>query len=127
MTTSWYSLCQEIEPYKNYFESISDCDFHCLEDLSIDDLLISVPHRTCQPISDGECYLRNVGSIKYVKNNELENALYLLSSGKISLYEILQILSVSEKFNHIDNLESAILDIYKQFDKERLVVWKKSL
>lgn len=127
MTTNWYSLCQEIEPFKNYFEAISDYNFHSFEELSTDEIMISVPHRTCQPVSDGECYMRNVGSIKYVKNSDLENAVFLLSSGKISFCEIVDILSRSDKFKHIDNLESAILDIYKQYDKERLVVWKKSL
>ena len=127
MATDWYSQCQSIEPYKNYFEAISHYDFYSLKNLTDEELQISVPHRTCQPVSDGECYLRNVASIEFVKNNELENAVLFLSSGKISFCEIVDILSRSEKFKHIDNLESAILDIYKQYDKERLVVWKKSL
>ena len=127
MTTNWYGLCQEIEPFKNYFESISDFNFMPLSVLEKDELQICVPHRTCQPVSDGECYMRNVASVGYVKNNELENAVFLLSSGKISFCEIVQILSRSDKFKDIIDIEERILDIYRQFDKERLVVWKKSL
>ena len=127
MMTNWYTACQEIEPYSNYFESISDFDFCSLRQLGTEKLQISVPHRTCQPVSDGECFLRNVASTEFVKNSELENAVLFLSSGKISFCEIFDILSRSDKFKHIDNLKSAILDIYEQFDKERLVVWKNTM
>lgn len=127
MATDWYSQCQSIEPYKNYFEAISHYDFCSLKNLNDEELQISVPYRTCQPVSDGEYYLRNVASNEFVKNNELENAVLFLSSGKISFCEIVDILSRSDRFKRIDNLESAILDVYKQYDKERLVVWKKSL
>lgn len=127
MATEWYNQCQRIEPFKNFFESISHFGFCSLMGLKYEELQISVPHRTCQPVSDGECYLRNVAFKGYIKNTPLENAVYLLSSGKISFYEIVQILSRSDKFKHIDNLESAILDVYKQFDKERLIVWKNCM
>ena len=127
MMTNWLTCTQEIEPYDNYFESICSYDFHSLKQLSYEDLQICVPHRTCQPVSDGECYLRNVASVEYVKNSALENAVFLLSSGKISYSEIVHILSRSHKFKDIDNLENAILDTYRQFDKERLIVWKRGL
>lgn len=125
--TNWYNVCVGIEPFKNFFEAISYHDFYSFIHLSKEELQVSVPHRTCQPVSDGECYWRNIASVKFVKNNDLENAVFLLSSGKICFYEIVQILSRTERFKYIDNLESAIIDIYTQFDKERLVVWKKSL
>lgn len=127
MATNWYNQCIEIEPFKNYFEAISYFDFYSFKQLNKESLQVSVPHRTCQPISDGDWYYRNVEVKEIIKNSELENAVLLLSSGKISYYEIVEILSRSDKFKHIDQLEDAILDIYKQFDKERLIVWKLSL
>ena len=48
-------------------------------------------------------------------------------TGKISFCEIVDILSRSERFKHIENIDSVILNIYKQYDKERLIVWKRSL
>ena len=127
INTNWYDQCIGIESYKNYFEAISYFDFCSLKNLNDEELQISVPHRTSQPVADGECYFRKVASDNFIKNSELESAVFLLSSGKISFCEIVDILSRSEKFKHIDNIESAIMDIYKQFDKERLVVWKRSM
>lgn len=127
MLTNWYVACQEIEPYKNYFESISDFGFCTFEQNNNEELQISVPYRTCQPVSDGECYMRNVASTGFIKNSCLENAVFLLSSGKICFFEIVQILSRSDEFADVEKLEEAICEIYRQFDKERLVVWKKSL
>ena len=75
---------------------------------------------------DGENYFRVING-NYVKNTLLEEAVFLLSSGKISFCEIVDILSRSERFKHIENIDSVILNIYKQFDKERLIVWKRSL
>lgn len=127
INTNWYNQCIGIESFKNYFEAISYFDFCSLKNLNDEELQISVPHRTSQPVADGECYFRKVASDNFIKNSELESAVFLLSSGKISFCEIVDILSRSEKFKHIDNIESAIMDIYKQFDKERLVVWKRSM
>ena len=31
-----------------------------------EELQVSAPRRTCQPVSDGECYLRNVADIEFV-------------------------------------------------------------
>lgn len=127
MMTNWYSICQDIEPMKNYFEAISGFGYYSIKSLTKEELQISVPYRTCQPVSDGEHYFRNVESVEYVRNTEIENAVFLLSSGKISYYEIVHILSVAEKFNKISNIEDVIYDIYKKFDKEHLIVWKKDL
>lgn len=127
MLTNWYSASQEIEPYRNYFESISDFGFCSLEQIDYEDLQISVPYRTCQPVSDGECYLRNVALVGFVKNTCLENAVFLLSSGKICFFEIVHILSRSADFADVENVEETVYEIYKQFDKERLVVWKTNM
>lgn len=126
INTNWYDQCIGIESFKNYFEAIAYFDFCSLKNLNEEELQISVPHRTCQPVSDGENYFRVING-NYVKNTPLEEAVFLLSSGKISFCEIVDILSRSEKFKHIENIDSVILDIYKQFDKERLIVWKRSL
>lgn len=126
INTNWYNQCIGIESFKNYFEAISYFDFCSLKNLNDEELQISVPHRTCQPVSDGENYFRVING-NYVKNTLLEEAVFLLSSGKISFCEIVDILSRSERFKHIENIDSVILNIYKQFDKERLIVWKRSL
>ncbi len=124
METYWYTKSQEIESYKNYFEPIAKFGYFSILQLSKEDLLISVPFRTCQPISDGEFYYRKV-NLKLVKNTPLENAVYLLSAGKISYFEILDILSRSEEFKDIDKLEQQVYEIYLKFDSERNVVWKR--
>ena len=126
INTNWYDQCIGIESFKNYFEAIAYFDFCSLKNLNEEELQISVPHRTCQPVSDGENYFRVING-NYVKNTLLEEAVFLLSSGKISFCEIVDILSRSERFKHIENIDSVILNIYKQFDKERLIVWKRSL
>lgn len=127
MMTDWYKRCQTIESFKNYFDAISQYNFHSLTDIDTYSLKQYIPFRTCEPISDGENYLRNIAYDSYISNTDLENAVFLLSSGKICFYEIIQILSKSEKFKNIHNLEKNILDIYKKYDSERLIVWKDSL
>ena len=126
MTTQYYTKSNRVEAYKHYFTSVCNWGFDSIDTLSYDELSLSIPFRTIQLISDGEEYYRIVGN-QYVKNSDLENAVFLLSSGKICYYEIVQILSRSDRFKDVIELEKRIIDVYRNFDKERLVVWKKSL
>ena len=124
LETAWFDKCQTIEEYSNYFESIAWFGFYPLKSLTEKDLQISVPFRTSEPVSDGENFYRVVCK-QYIKNSTIEDAVFLLSSGKICFSEIVLILSRSPKFSHITNLEQEIYKIYQQFDDEHLIVWKK--
>lgn len=126
MATSWFVKCQEIEQYKNYFGAITSNAFLTINQLSNDELKISVPYRTCQPETDGENYLRNVPFVGAVKNTPLEEAVLLLSSGKICFSEIVSILSRKQEFNDVHIMER-IYEIYVKFDNEHLIIWKKDL
>jgi hypothetical protein len=124
MVTDWYNQCQEIESINNYFESIIDYGFSSINDLSIEKIQMCIPYRTCQPISDGESYYRVVYGDEYKNNSPLQNAVFLLSSGKICFCEIVSILQRNEKFKQHDKLEDDIYAVFQEFDKEYLVVWK---
>ena len=124
METTWYTLCNEIESIKNYFSALYGCSYSSIVDLSIEELRSSIPYRTIQPISDGEKYYRLVYHDEYKTNTLLEEAVFMLSSGKISFAEIVDILSRSSKFENYINLENDIIKIYLQFDKEYSVIWK---
>ena len=112
LETAWFDKCQTIEEYSNYFESIAWFGFYSLKSLTEKDLQISVPFRTSEPVSDGENFYRVVCK-QYIKNSTLEDAVFLLSSGKICFSEIVLILSRSPKFSHITNLEQEIYKIYQ--------------
>lgn len=124
MVTDWYNQCQEIESINNYFESIIDYGFSSIVDLSLEEIQMCIPYRTCQPISDGESYYRVVYGDEYKNNSPLQNAVFLLSSGKICFCEIVSILKRNEKFKQHDKLEDEIYAVFQEFDKEYLVVWK---
>lgn len=124
MATNWYTLCNEVESINNYFSAISSYSFSSFNDMSIDEIRGSVPYRTSQPISDGEKFYRIVFGDKYVENTPLEDAVFMLSSGKISFAEIVNILSRSSQFMTVQNLEEEIINVYKKFDNEYSVVWK---
>ena len=126
MTTQYYLKSEAIESYKHYFTSITNFGFASIKELNTEELSLSIPYRTIQPVSDGKDYYRIVKK-DYIKNNALENAVFLLSSGKICFCEIVQILSKSNEFKEYTNLESIIYSIYEQFDKEHLIVWKSNL
>lgn len=123
MTTLYYIKSKTIESYKHYFSSIAGYGFVSVRDLNFNELSLSIPYRTMQLVSDGNDYYRIVNK-SYIKNTPLENAVFLLSSGKICFAEIVQILSKSEEFEGILDISHAVYEVYEQFDKERLVVWK---
>lgn len=124
MATDWYNQCQEIESIKNYFESMIDFGFSSIEQLSIEDIQMCIPYRTSQPVSDGECFYRIVYGDEYKKNSKLQEAVFLMSSGKLCFCEIVSILKRSDDFCNECEIEEKIYSIYKEFDKEFLVVWK---
>lgn len=124
MATDWYNQCQEIESINNYFESIIDFGFSSIEQLSIEDIQMCIPYRTSQPVSDGECYYRVVYGDEYKKNSKLQEAVFLMSSGKLCFCEIVSILKHSKDFCNECKIEEKIYSIYQELDKEFLVVWK---
>lgn len=124
MATDWLILFRSIESINNYFESILDYGFVSIDDLSIEEIQMCIPHRTCQPVSDGEYFYRVVYGDEYRKNTPLQNAVFFLSSGKLCFCEIASILKRNKEFQYEDDLEEKIYSVYKEFDKEYLIVWK---
>lgn len=124
MKTSVYNQLQKIESYKNYFEAVLKYGFSSIRNLSKEELMLAVPYRTVQPISDGQKYLRLVGKSDYKESTNLQNYIFLLSSGKLCFQEIVDILSRNEAFTNNDSLVDDIINAYNIFDDEHLVVWK---
>lgn len=122
ITTMWYEKLSTIESLKNYFGAIFKQNFHPISEVDSGILLNSIPYRTEQPISDGESFFRRVLGVNIVKNTQLENDILFLSSGKIALWEIVEILS--KKYSDNVNLLGDAVKVYEQFDKEFLIVWK---
>lgn len=124
MYTNWYTCINEIEAFKNYFESQIGYGFETINEIKSDDELnMSIPFRTVQPMSDGKNY--------YVPNTEglhtelkgMQCDLFMLSSGKLCFIEIYSILS--RKYNNSTKLKQCIIKEYEMFDQMRLVVWKR--
>lgn len=124
MATDWLSQCRSIEPVNNYFESILDYGFMSIDDIPIEEIQMCIPYRTCQPVSDGECFYRVVYGDDYRKNFPLQNAVLFLSSGKLCFCEIVSVLQRNKEFQNLDKLDEKIYSVFKNFDKEYLVVWK---
>lgn len=125
LDTDWLAYCKQIEPYKNYFESIIGYGFYAINDLSYDELMISVPFRTVQPVSDGEHYYRTKANGEMVINEGLISDVFMLSSGKICFHEIVYLLSKADRYKDVENLEHLIHEAFLELDKDYFVVWKK--
>ncbi|MDD5790995.1 MAG: radical SAM protein [Erysipelotrichaceae bacterium] len=124
MKTSIYNQLQKIESFKNYFEAVLKYGFSSIRNLSKEELLLAVPYRTVQPVSDGQKYLRLVGKADYKESTYLQNYIFLLSSGKLCFQEILDLLRRNEAFTYNDSLIDDVINVYNMFDEEHLVVWK---
>lgn len=124
MATAWYEKCTMVENIHNYFESILSGGFQPLPQLDSAELEMSVPFRTSQPVSDGEFYYREIFPKKYVKNSEFENLVFMMSAGKLCFIEILNIISKRFPAESLSSVRDKVLNVYNQFDKEHIVVWK---
>lgn len=122
IATMWFNRLFSIESIRNYFKAISHHNFHSITEIDKEILENSVPYRTEQPISDGERFYRKVLGNDFKKGTQLEMDVFMLSSGKIALWEIVEILS--KKYSNHSNLLEEVIEIYKQFDNEFLIVWK---
>jgi len=124
VATFWHDRLETIESLNRYFGALFMPYFVGLRSLSIETVQNALPYRTEQPISDGECYYRRICGKETIKNSDLENAVLLLSAGKLAFWEIVQIIGLNPKFCHIQDIESVIWKLYQQFDKEYMVIWK---
>lgn len=125
MASEWYTLCKTIEPIKNYHEAILGYGFKSVTDIDKEDLRLCIPYRTIHPFSDGEAYFRETFHSDYKKNSEIENAVLLLSSGKLCYAEILYLIKKGNPFKGVENIEEIVYNTYLDFDKEYLIVWKE--
>lgn len=125
IASEWFDLCRTIEPIKNYHEALLMYSFRSIVDLTKESLSLAVPYRTIQPLSDGEAYYRDVFMGELKKNTKLEETLFMLSSGKISYSEILYLVKKDKQFADIVDIEEMVYDVFLQFDKEYMVVWKE--
>ena len=57
-----------------------------------------------------------------IVNTDFENSVIALSAGKVSYWEITQILK--KKYPNMNNLEQKLFETYKSFDDKYMVVWK---
>ena len=63
---------------------------------------------------------------EYVKNSNLENALITLSAGKLTFHDIFNMIKANSTFiTDGGNLFDECLSIYKEFERELSVIWKK--
>ncbi len=120
----WHDKLEEVESIKNFFGAINKgmyFSYFAMEDRI---RMNSVPFRTEQPVSDGKSYYKRVFGKKFYKLEGLECDVFMLSSGKLALWEIIQILLQSQKYKEAKDMKNTVFKIYEQLDKEFLVVWK---
>ena len=124
--TPWSNLLKSKAHYRNYFEPLVKGGFYSFSDISIDEIFSAIPLRTTHPSSDGVAFYRIKRSGDYVKNNNLENALITLSAGKLTFQDIFSIIKSNHSFTTEDaNLFEECLSIYKNFDQDFSIIWKK--
>lgn len=122
-TTTWHQQIASNEKLRNYYEAICSNRFVAFCDVNIDEKNVAIPHRTLQPISDGEFYFYKSNLGEFVKFSRIEEQIFMLSSGKLTFGEINNILQHHELVNQ-DNVDEVLNEIYSKFDKENLIVWK---
>lgn len=124
--TSWSSLLKSKALYRNYFEPLTRGGFYSFSEISIDNIFSAIPLRTTHPSSDGVAFYRLKRSGEYVKNTNLENALITLSAGKLTFQDIINIIKANPAFiTEGGNLLEECLLIYKKFERDFSVIWKK--
>lgn len=126
--TSWSTLLKSKANYKNYFEPIVRGGFYGFNDISKDSIWQAIPFRTVNLNSNGESFYRTLKNGDNIKNNDLENALITLSSGKLSFQDIFNIVKNSRIFALDENtLLNECINIYSLFDEELSIVWKQQI
>lgn len=124
--TSWSSLLKSKAHYRNYFEPLARGGFYSFSEISIDDIFSAIPLRTTHPSSDGVAFYRIKRSGEYVKNSNLENALITLSAGKLTFHDIFNMIKANPALiTEGGNLFDECLSIYKEFERDFSVIWKK--
>lgn len=124
MATAWYDRMILHESIANYYEAIYSSGYIPFIKLTNDEMQMAVPFRTTQPISDGEKIFRAPFRNQLKEFTKLEEAVYLLSSGKLAYFEIIYIIKNNELFSNVNDLEERVKEIYENFDKERVIIWK---
>lgn len=124
--TPWSAMLRSRACYRNYYDPIARGGFCRFNELEIDNIIHAIPFRTTHLSSDGVAFYRTTKSGENIKNNDLENALITLSAGKLTLKEILNVIKSSK----LSDLEDAVLlkkclNIYKNFNKDLAVIWKR--
>lgn len=124
--TPWSNLLKTKAHYRNYFEPLARGGFCSFSEISVDDIFSAVPLRTTHLSSDGVAFYRIKRSGEYVKNTNLENALITLSAGKLTFQDIFNIIKANPAFiAEGGNLFDECLSIYKEFERELSVIWRK--
>ena len=124
--TPWSSLLRSKANYRNYFEPIVRGGFQTFSEISQDDLFSAIPLRTTHLSSDGVAFYRIKRSGDYLKNSNLENALITLSAGKLTLQDIFNMIKTNSAFiTEGANLFEECLLVYKKFERDFSVIWKK--
>lgn len=124
--TPWSNLLKSKAHYRNYFEPLVRGGFYSFSEISIDDIFSAIPLRTTHLSSDGVAFYRIKRSGEYVKNNNLENALITLSAGKLTFQDILNMIKSNPAFTTEGvNILDECLSVYKGFEREFSVIWKK--
>ncbi len=127
LADKWMETLKHIEAIEKYFNALFEVGFYSIKQLTLESIQGLVPYRTKEPVSDGEAFFRNTYRGKYIKTTGLEESVFLLSSGKITFSEIVYLLSKKQEYSMYSNLEDRVFNIYKQLDKEYLIIWKKDL
>lgn len=124
--TPWSNLLKSKAHYRNYFEPLVRGGFYSFSEISIDDIFSAIPLRTTHLSSDGVAFYRIKRSGEYVKNNNLENALITLSAGKLTFQDIFNMIKSNPAFTTEGvNILDECLSVYKGFEREFSVIWKK--
>ena len=122
----WYKNLKTIETVNNYFEAITNYHFKSLHNIETEnELMASVPFRTCQPISDGEKYFAFDFRNQYQTLQSVEKDIFLLSTGKLCFCEILH--HIEAKYSDClakEELKLKVMEVFEKFDDNCLIVWK---
>lgn len=123
LQSDWYIYANTIESNKNYFEPQVSNGFLTFPKLmERGPIQMAVPYRTVQPLSDGEKYYAFFNNGNSMLLEGLTESVFLLSSGKLSYWEIIAVLH--KKYPDIENIEKEVNRTYYEFDSKRLVIWK---
>ena len=127
ITTMWYEAVQSKAYPLWYFQTLDYENFRSFGEIDLEELFTWCPTRFPMQVEMEKGKIVLSGTIKSLKFNQLGTKLYELSSGKLTLEEIIKKIegSYAGTLPPRHSFMKQVLDFYKHLDEEKVLLFKR--